>query len=336
MAWFNLVNHDATNKKASFRISDQIGKDWWTGDGVVAKEFIDAVDSVGEVGEIDLFINSPGGDVYDGLEIYNYLNRHPATINVYIDGMAASIASVIAMAGDTINMPSNTEMMIHNPSTWAVGDAKEMRKTADRLDSVRDLLLEPYIAFTNKEGDEIAALMDAETYMTAEQAVELGFATKVEDKAQILNTFDLKDIKEKVQAQFKAQVKPEKKPKPKTENIKPQETENTAAQVIAMCHDKGLDYLANGFVTENLSIKQVENRLVQANEIQNLCASADITNVTQQLVQNMNNPVELLRIATAEVKAQLDQDIDTTQVDDISNKKPSINNRDIYANRRSL
>jgi len=328
MPWFNLVNHDTKNKTATFRISDQIGKDWWTGDGVAAKEFVDSLEALGDVDQITLYINSPGGNVYDGLEIYNNLKRNPANVTVYVDGIAASIASVIAMAGDEIIMPSNTEMMIHNPSTWAVGDSEEMRKVANRLDEVKDRLLQPYINFTNKSAEEISELMDSETYMSAEKAVELGFATKVEDSAEIMNSFNLSEVKERVQAEFKKQVE-NKLPKKKAEN--------TAAKIIKMCHEQEFSYLASDFVEQNLSVNEVEARLKVASDIKNICASSDLANLTDKLVKNMSNPTELVRIAISDTKAELEQDIDgglppTNQ----QTSKPKINNREVYAKRRSL
>jgi ATP-dependent Clp protease protease subunit len=130
-------------------------------------------------------INSPGGGVFSGIAIHNTLKNHSALKSVYIDGMAASIASVIAMAGDEIIMPKNSMMMIHNPMSWAVGYEEDLRKEADLLAKVKTPILESYMARNKKiDKDKISQLMNAETWMTAEEAVELGFADKFDAKKE--------------------------------------------------------------------------------------------------------------------------------------------------------
>ena len=108
---------------------------WW-GDEVTPKEFKKDLDDLGNVDEINVFINSDGGDVFAGQTIYSMLKRHKAKITVYVDGLAASIASVIAMAGDIIKMPKNSMMMIHNPWTWGAGYAADFRKLVDDKDKI--------------------------------------------------------------------------------------------------------------------------------------------------------------------------------------------------------
>ena len=338
MPWFNLVNHDKSNNKAIIRINDQIGKDWWTDEGIAAKDFINTLEELGNVEEIVLHINSPGGNVYDGLEIHNNLKRHSARVTVIVDGIAASIASVIAMAADEIIMPANTQMMIHNPSTWAVGDANEMRSTADRLDEVKDSLITSYVDFTGKDKEEIWQLMDSETYMSAEEAVNMGFATRVEEKAEIVNTFNLATIKAKAKAEFERRVENDALGLTNPTKTKVSKPVNLAAQIITMCHEKNLSYMAAGFVEQNLSIEDVRSKLNLAEGIQNLCAASGLESVSQSLVNSMNDPVEMLRIAIAETKSEMDEEIDPSNP--ISNNpnqnKPQIDNRDIYAKRRSV
>lgn len=181
--WFAL-KHDEKKKAATVRIFDQIGTDWF-GEGTNAKNFTDAVDELGELELINLHINSPGGNVYEGLAIYNYLRRHDAEVHVYVDGIAASIASIIAMAGDRIVMPENTNMFIHNPWTFAGGDATSLRKTADELDSMRSSLLGIYMQRSNLSEEDVVAMMDGETLLTAEEAVEWGFATELEEASKM-------------------------------------------------------------------------------------------------------------------------------------------------------
>lgn len=178
--WFN-AKRDAGSKVASIRIFDQIGKNWF-GEGTGAKDFTEAVDALGgDLETLNVHINSPGGNVYEGLAIYNYLKRHQAEVVVYVDGIAASIASIIAMAGDRIVIPANAAIFIHNPFTWAQGDANALRKTADELEAMTGSLLGIYMTRSKLDAADVTAMMNAETMITAEEAVEWGFADEIED-----------------------------------------------------------------------------------------------------------------------------------------------------------
>src|SRR5690606_966830 len=126
--------------------------------------------------------------VFAGQTIHSMLARHPATITVYVDGLAASAASLIAMAGDVVIMPKNAMMMVHNPSALVWGAAEDMRHMADALDKIRDSMVAAYRAKTGLDDEQIIELLDAETWMTAEEAVELGFADKVEEAKQVAAT----------------------------------------------------------------------------------------------------------------------------------------------------
>lgn len=153
---------------------------WW-GDEVTPKQFWEDLKSLGDIQELRVYINSPGGDVFAGQAIYSMLRRHTATKLVYVDGLAASAASLVAMAGDRVIMPRNAMMMIHNPWTIAWGDANELRKIADELDKIRESLIAVYEDKTRMDRDRIIEMLDAETWMTAEEAVEMGFADEIEE-----------------------------------------------------------------------------------------------------------------------------------------------------------
>ena len=165
-------------------IYDQIGESFFA-DGITAKKFAKEISDLGRVTDIDVRINSPGGSVFEGLAIFNTLDRHPANINVFVDGSALSMASVVAMAGDTITMAENALMMIHNPRSISAGDADDMRKAADVLEKSKGSLVLSYVAKTGKDAAEISDLMDAETWMTAGEAVEAGFADTVGEQGRI-------------------------------------------------------------------------------------------------------------------------------------------------------
>ncbi|MEY8762484.1 MULTISPECIES: head maturation protease, ClpP-related [Clostridium] len=157
---------------------------WW-GDEITPKNFKEELDSLGDIKTLNVYINSGGGDVFAGQAIYSMLKRHSATVNVYVDGLAASIASIIAMAGDRVKMPKNAMLMVHNPWSFGMGNANDFRKLADDLDKVRESMISVYEDKTGMEKESIVELMDAETWMTAEEAVEFGFADEIEEEKQV-------------------------------------------------------------------------------------------------------------------------------------------------------
>ena len=134
---------------------------------------------------INLFINSPGGGVFAGITIYNIINRLEAYITAYIDGLAASIASVIPMAADKIIMPKNALMMIHNPWSAVAGSAADMRKEAEILDRAKISILSTYSDKTKKPEKDLSEMMDKETWMTGTEAKTLGFSDVLEEKKDI-------------------------------------------------------------------------------------------------------------------------------------------------------
>ncbi len=167
----------ATEGVAEIYLYGDVEPDSWYSDSETsAKSFKDRLEELKEVTQINLHINSWGGDVMEGIAIFNLLKQHPAKINVYVDGFACSIASVIAMAGDTIYMPRNTMMMIHNCWSYAAGNAQYMRKTADDLDKIMEGSIESYLSKVKISKEELIELLDAETWLKAEECYEKGFA----------------------------------------------------------------------------------------------------------------------------------------------------------------
>lgn len=164
------------------------GYDWWSGQYVEsetsAAHFRDELAKYPEAREIRVYINSYGGSVFEGTAIYNQLRRHPAQVTVYIDGFACSVASVVAMAGDRVVMPRNAMMMIHNAYLYAVGNAAELRKAADDLDAINRGNRQAYLqkAGGKLREEELTAMMDAETWLTAEDCIRLGLADEYAEK----------------------------------------------------------------------------------------------------------------------------------------------------------
>jgi ATP-dependent protease ClpP protease subunit len=151
-----------------------------------AKNFIDKVKALGSnVQQISLRINSAGGDVFEAQAMYSYLRTHKAQKIVRIDGLAASAASLVAMAGDTIIMPANAMLMIHNPASFVWGEASEMREVAEVLDKIRDTIAIVYVSKTGIDCDKIKAMMDAETWMTADEALGLGFCDETDAAIEV-------------------------------------------------------------------------------------------------------------------------------------------------------
>ncbi len=173
--WYEIKNKA---DKAEIWIYEEIGEDFWTGGGITAKSFQKELAEI-KAGQIDLHINSPGGLVFEGITIYNLLKQHPANVTTYIDGLAASIASVIALAGDKVVMADNGLFMVHNVYGGCVGTANDMRGFADRLDKVEGSTIKAYTSKTGKTDDEIKTLLDAETWMTADEALEMGFVDEI-------------------------------------------------------------------------------------------------------------------------------------------------------------
>lgn len=174
MARTKRLEIKAAARNAELTIYGEIGE--W---GVTAKEVADALKELGNVKAIDLYLNSPGGDVFDGIAIYNKLQQHKAQVTVHIDGMALSAASIVAMAGDRILMAENGMMMIHDPWGIALGNADDMRRMAELLDKSAGTLADTYAARTGKDVDDIRALMADETWMTAAEALEAGFIDEI-------------------------------------------------------------------------------------------------------------------------------------------------------------
>ena len=186
----------STGNTAEVWLYAEIGDDF---DGIGSQEFVRALDDLGDVDQITLRINSPGGDVFEGVAIYNALLRHPAKIHVEVDALCASIATVIAMAGDSIAIAETGMWMVHNPMALCAGDAKALRAMADLLDKVRDSAMIPAYARTGKTSDQIRSLLKAETWLSSKEAVSGGWADRLSinpsKSAQAHAKFDLTNFR---------------------------------------------------------------------------------------------------------------------------------------------
>lgn len=175
---------------AELTLYGEISNETWRGDEVTPKQFKEELDALGEIESLNVFINSPGGDVFAGQAIYSMLKRHSATVNVYVDGLAASIASLIAMAGDKVIMPKNAMMMIHSPWTIAVGNAQDFRRIAEDMDKIRDSMVVAYESRSALTTEEILDMMDAEKWLSADDCLEYGLADEIEEANQVVACLD--------------------------------------------------------------------------------------------------------------------------------------------------
>lgn len=178
--YFNIVK--ASDTKGEIYIYDNIVPAGWEyGEEVSAANFRDELQSLEGVNLIELHINSDGGDVFEASAIYNMLKRHKARIEVSIDGLAASAASVVAMAGDKVVMPQNAMLMIHNAWSFFMGNHNDFRKFADDLEKINDSSVKQAYLSKNPDLDveELTRMMDAETWLTANEALELGLVDEV-------------------------------------------------------------------------------------------------------------------------------------------------------------
>ena len=168
---------DADTGARTLVLNGEISESTWFGDEVTPGIFRDELCSC--EGDITVWINSPGGDCFAAAQIYNMLMNYKGNVKVRIDGLAASAASVIAMAGNTVEMSPVAMLMIHNPATVSIGDEHEMKKAIDMLSEVKESIINAYEIKTGMGRGKISNLMDAESWMNAKKAVELGFADSI-------------------------------------------------------------------------------------------------------------------------------------------------------------
>ena len=178
---WNIVKND--DKNAELMLYGDIAESFW-GDTISAKEVTEYLADL-DVENINVYINSNGGVVDTAIAINNALRRHKAKVTVYIDGIAASAATLITCAGDTVKMPKNALFMIHNPLTIAMGDSEEMRKQADVLEKYKNSIMETYLQKVNIDKEKLSELMDNESWLSAEEALKYGFIDEIIENADI-------------------------------------------------------------------------------------------------------------------------------------------------------
>ena len=180
--WRNQAEAGTAPEERTLFLNGTIAEESWFDDDVTPQLFKDELNAGS--GDITVWINSPGGDCVAAAQIYNMLSNYKGKVTVKIDGIAASAASVIAMAGDTVLVSPVSMLMIHNPATIAWGDHAEMQKAIDMLSEVKESIINAYVLKTGLSRPKLSHLMDAETWMDANKAVELGFADEIMTRAK--------------------------------------------------------------------------------------------------------------------------------------------------------
>lgn len=282
----------AADKPETLSIYDEIG--FW---GVQAKDFVTALGKV-QSKELNVEINSPGGDVFAALAMFNALKASGKTINVTVMGVAASAASLIAMVGDKIVMPKNTFMMIHNPWSFAQGNADELRDTAATLDKIGSSLKAVYAARTGMDEKELDALLATDTWMTADEALASGFATEVVDSVTANAKFDMAraELPAAVAALFKAAT--------------PAEPE-VAVAIEAAATAAGLQAWAAVIALNCATLSDAHARIKTAREVSALCVVAKKPDAADKFIR-ANTSVSDVRAALI---AEMAADDETSHTD---------------------
>lgn len=328
-SWYS-IQAKADQKTADISIYDEIG--YW---GVTAKQFIGDLKAL-DATTIKLAINSPGGAVFDALAIYNALRQHPAAVEVTIMGVAASAASVIAMAGDTIVMPENAFMMIHNPLNLAYGNADDLREMADVLDKIGASLIGIYAKRTGMPEDEIKTLLDAETWLNAEEAVLKGFADELQAELKVAAAFDMDRLPENVRASIAPPVA-DPAPEPQLNNEPQIDPVALSSRIVALAAEAGMAAHADAFILDP-SIKTEADAaaaIAEAREIVAVCAAAKLPEVAAGLIK-ARLPLASVRQRLMEARAALDAALPTNHhIPQPTNSPQSVlSTSGIYAARR--
>jgi ATP-dependent protease ClpP protease subunit len=304
--------HAATKTKpAILSIDDEIG--FW---GVQAKDFRASLDAIADK-ELQVEINSPGGDVMAGTAMFNMLRawaKDGRTVTTKATGVVASIASVVFLAGDKRQMPRNTFAMVHAPWTVTMGNAEELRDQADTLDKIATGMVKTYVDRTGLSEDEVKALLSQDTWMTADEALDKGFATELTDEIKATAKFDMAraELPEHVAAVFKAEETP-------ADTIDSDGSDATAAtdaideptladHVQALAVRSGLGDYAPLWAVSFTSIAEVEARIAEAREIKALCVVAKKPEQADAFVKGGKT---LAEARTALVAAMAEKDADT-------------------------
>ena len=315
---FAFSDSQAPEAPAKLSIYDEIG--FW---GVQAADFRTALSAV-TTSSLDVEINSPGGDAFAGLAMYNMLRNSGKTVNVKIMGVAASAASLIAMAGDTISMPANTFMMVHNPYWCVQGNAADLRDSADALDKIQTSLTATYVAKTGMAEADMQALLSKDSWLTAAECLEKGFCTEV--TADLFATAKFDSARAELPANVKLALTAPIAEVPAEVVVEVEKVEDLELDIDAALEGMplavhtlvvaaGLEPFAANWAVQYDNIADAEARVASAKSITSLCAMACRPSDATAHIK-ANTPLAAVRAALVRAMAQADEDThtDTTPV----------------------
>lgn len=338
--WYSMrASMQGGERVAELRIYEEIG--FW---GVTAKDFMAELDATIEgATRLVVSINSPGGDVFDAFTIYNALRRLQIPVSTRVDGVAASAASLIFMAGEERQMPDNAMLMIHNMWTIALGDSQELRKQADMMDKATEGVLAAY-ARSGQEEAEIQRMMDETTWMTALEAQALGFCTVIEEPVKLAASGQITAVLARhkgVPAAFLASLEEAEEPEmpadpptvppdstpaspdhappegapadPPEPSVEQPNAAAIASHVYASCRQHKIAHLAEGIIVSGAltSREQADERIAQAREIAGLCLAAKLPDMAADFVST--------GLGVEAVRARLFDQMTQASADRISN-----------------
>lgn len=323
--WYRIQNA-ADPAISEIFIYGDIGKSWYDDEAVSAAQFINELKALPEaVKTVRVRVNSLGGNVFEGIAIANALRDQRLTkgrtVETIVDGIAASIASVVVQAGSRIAMADNALMFLHEPWGFAIGNAKALRKVADDYDTVRGSIVATYRWNSKLSADEIVALLEAETWLEPDDAIEKGFATEKVEGLQVAARLDRTGtaaklaVPEKYQSRVDALLKPADTPAPAPQPA-------AAEQILTLCTESGASMaFASSLLAAKLPLEQVQARIAadktqraaaqaRADEIRGLCATAKVPELADGYIAG--------GMAVADVRAHLTAitaRLDTVEID---------------------
>jgi ATP-dependent protease ClpP protease subunit len=342
--WYSIR---ALDKGAEISIHDEIGAC-----GVTAKAFLAELKELESAGRITLRINSPGGSVFDGIAIYNALRRHPARITVVVEGIAASIASVIVCAGDEVVMPENAMLMLHEPSAIVSGTADDLLSMAAALEKMRAGLVAAYRGKSGLADAEIENLLNQETWLSATEALEMGFADRMEQPVKMAACFDLSAFRNAPDALSAHSTRNEETPMSKQTKTPPDKADNNEDKVKPVKSVTGVpetpeavtaktDAPDTGAEIIDLDAVRAAERkatLAYVTEVNELCALASQADLASGFIARAT-PVDQVRKTLLQARAAEDEAtaIRTHKTGEITaSAEPVIDTAAIYAARNKL
>lgn len=345
-AWYRIEAKKADASVADIFIVDFIGDwidDYW-GFGVTAKAFLDQLSKMDDgVKTIRVHINSPGGDVFAAANIANALRDQQVsknrTVETVVEGLAASAASVVMMAGSTIRIADNAMVMIHDPYMVAIGNAKEMRKYADELDKVRDTIVATYKWHSNLSVEEIQALMADETWMDADDAIANGFATEKIEGLKAAASIDPSALGSlKVPAKFADRVKALIKP---AAAEPPAPVAASASDVLRLCREHDCLDVAESLLVANATLPDVQAKVAaekatraaaaeRAMQIRAICKTSKMDELADGYIAG-GMSVDAVRAQLTVITAKVDRvEIDGSLSEAAGRRPEPVNIRDAY------